>query len=121
MERQTVDGVGGVVLFADRADSLAHWYEDHLGLFFTREPGSHQWWCELPGAAFAIHQAQHPLGHERRLVEITWRVHDLDHFIEHLAEAGVAVEERQETAEGDYAWFDDPEGNRVELWQPPET
>ena len=49
MERQTVDGIGGVALFADHADTLAHWYEKHLGLFFTREPGSHEWSCELPG------------------------------------------------------------------------
>ncbi len=121
MERQTVDGIGGVALFADHADALAHWYEKHLGLFFTREPGSHEWSCELAGAAFSIHQTKHPLGHDRRLVEITWRVHDLDAFVEHLGELGVTLDERQETADGDYVWFDDPEGNRVELWQEPES
>lgn len=117
MDRQTVDGIGGVVLFADHADSLAQWYEKHLGIFFTREPGSHEWWCELGNAAFAIHQTKHPLGHDRRLVEITWRVANLDDFVEQLTDQGVAVDERQETADGDYAWFDDPEGNRIELWQ----
>jgi catechol-2,3-dioxygenase len=118
MDRPTVAGLGGVVLFADHADTLAHWYERTLGLFFTREPGSHEWWSEVGGGpAFAIHQAKHPLGHDRRHCEITWRVTDLDVFLEHLAEMGITAEERQETPDGDFAWLDDPEGNRIELWQ----
>lgn len=121
MERQSVAGIGGVVLFADHADSLAHWYEKHLGLHFNREPESHFWWVELPGTSFAIHQTNHPLGHEHRQVEITWVVADLDAFIEHLGELGATVEERQETSTGDFAWLDDPEGNRIELYQKPDV
>ena len=118
MDRPSVAGLGGVVLFADHADELVHWYERHLGLFFTREPDSHQWWCELPGgSAFAIHQSKQQLGHGRRHCEITWWVDDIDAFVEYLAETGVTVEERQETPDGDFAWLDDPEGNRIELFQ----
>ena len=117
MERQSVAGIGGVVLFADHADSMVQWYEKHLGIFFTREPESHDWWCDCEGAKFSIHQTKHPLGRERRLVEITWRVRDLDDFVEHLADLGTVVDERQEAPDGGYAWFDDPEGNRIELWQ----
>lgn len=118
MVRPSVSGLGGVVLFADHADTLAHWYEHHLGLFFTREPDSHEWWCDVPGGvSFAIHQSKHSLGHERRHCEITWKVPDIDAFVEHLGELGVAVDERQETANGDFAWLDDPEGNRIELCQ----
>jgi len=119
MDRQTVAGIGGVMLFADNADTLAQWYEKHLGIFFTREPGSHEWWCEPPGggAAFAIFQSKHPLGHERRQVEIRWRVTNLDDFVEYLVDLGVNIDERQETPDGAFAWLDDPEGNRVELWQ----
>ncbi|MDX2261999.1 MAG: VOC family protein [Gemmatimonadales bacterium] len=118
MNRPKVAGLGGVVLFADRADSLAHWYEQHLGIFFTREPDSHEWWSGAEGGvAFAIHQAKHPLGHDRRHCELTWRVDDLDALIEYLSESGTTVEERQESPDGDFAWLDDPEGNRIELWQ----
>ena len=113
-----IKSIGGIVIYADHADQLAHWYEKHLGLFFQREPGSHEWWCEFPGrTSFAIHQAKHPLGHERRQIDITWCVDDLDAALETLCEFGISARERQETADGDYAWFDDPEGNRVELWQ----
>jgi catechol 2,3-dioxygenase-like lactoylglutathione lyase family enzyme len=120
MERQNVAGIGGIVLFADHADTLAHWYEKHLGLHFTREPDTHFWRVDLPGMAFAIHQTTHPLTHDRRHVEITWRVTDLDAFIEQLGEFGVTVDERQENSDGDFAWLDDPEGNRIELYQQPE-
>jgi predicted enzyme related to lactoylglutathione lyase len=37
--------------------------------------------------------------------------------VEQLVDLGITVDERQETPDGDYAWFDDPEGNRIELWQ----
>lgn len=117
MDRQTVTGIGGVTLFADNADTLVQWYEKHLGIFFTREPGSHEWWCDCGGSTFSVQQNKHPLGHDRRVVEVTWKVNDLDDFVEFLADLGVVIDERQETPEGDYAWFDDPEGNRVELFQ----
>ena len=118
MNRPTVAGLGGVVLFADQADILVNWYENHLGVFFTREPDSRQWWSETNGgAAFAIHQAKHPLGHDRRHCQTSWRVTDLDAMVEFLADQGAPVESRQESAEGDFAWLDDPEGNRVELFQ----
>jgi catechol-2,3-dioxygenase len=118
MDRPTVAGLGGVTFFADRADTLAHWYEKYLGLHFSREPDSHHWWCEVPGGqTFAIHQARHAAGHPRRHAEITWRVADLDGFVAHLADLGVAVDERQEATAGDYARLDDPAGNRVTLYQ----
>lgn len=121
MERPTVKGLTGVVLYAERADDLAHWYEKYLGLFFTREPDSHEWWCTLPGGlTFAIHQSRHTIVHERRHCELSWRVDDLDALVETLAELGLSVDERQETAEGDFAWLDDPAGNRIELHQPPQ-
>jgi len=113
-----IKSIGGIVLYADHAGTLVHWYERHLGLHFQREPGSSEWWSEFPNrTSFAIHQAKHPLGHERRQIEITWCVVDLDALLEGLCEMGVAARERQETVEGDFAWLDDPEGNRVELWQ----
>ena len=120
MERQSVAGIGGIVLFADHADTLAHWYEKHLGLHFTREPDTHFWWVDIPGTAFAIHQTTHPLTHDRRHVEITWRVTCLDAFIEQLGEFRVSVDEPQGNRDGDFAWLDDPEGNRIELYQQPE-
>jgi len=121
MDRQSVNAVGGIAVFADHADTLAHWYEQHLGLFFTREPGSHEWWCAVGGVTFTVRQSKHPMGRDRRTVEIAWRVPDLDAFLEQLAELGVTVDEKKEAPDGDHAWFSDPEGNRIELWQLPDA
>ena len=117
MERR-ITSIGGIALYADHADALAQWYEKHLGLYFQREPGSHEWWCEFPERTrFTIHQSKHPVGHDRRQLEITWCVDDLDAVVTRLGELGLSARERQETVDGDFAWLDDPEGNRVELWQ----
>ncbi len=118
MDRLAVLGLGGVVLYADQADRLAAWYEKHLGIFFNREPDSHEWRARLAGDVdFAINQTKHPIGQGRRHCETIWAVEDLDNFIEKLAEDGLTIDERQEGPDGDFAWFHDPEGNRIELFQ----
>ena len=50
---------------------------------------------------------------------INYRVDDLDALLAKLAASGVATApHRQEDATGRFAWITDPEGNRLELWQP---
>ena len=51
---------------------------------------------------------------------INYRVADLDGVLAALRSEGVSVDERVEkSAEGRFGWITDPEGNRIELWQPP--
>jgi predicted enzyme related to lactoylglutathione lyase len=53
---------------------------------------------------------------------INYRVTDLDGLLAQLREEGVWVDERMETYEyGRFAWIADPEGNRIELWEPIEV
>jgi predicted enzyme related to lactoylglutathione lyase len=48
-------------------------------------------------------------------------VRDLDAMLAQLAEAGIPLAREQETSDfGRFAWGIDPEGNRFELWEPPE-
>jgi predicted enzyme related to lactoylglutathione lyase len=50
---------------------------------------------------------------------INYRVDDLDALLEKLTTAGVTIDPKREDAGyGRFAWIVDPEGNRVELWQP---
>jgi len=52
---------------------------------------------------------------------INYRVHDLDALLAQLRSEGVAVDEKTErSAFGYFGWAMDPEGNRIELWEPPE-
>jgi predicted enzyme related to lactoylglutathione lyase len=51
---------------------------------------------------------------------LNYRVENLDALLEQLRAAGVWVDERRENSEyGRFAWIMDPEGNRIELWEPP--
>ena len=51
---------------------------------------------------------------------INYRVADLDAVLAALRHEGVTVDERTETSEfGRFEWAMDPEGNRIELWEPP--
>ena len=51
---------------------------------------------------------------------INYRVDDLDRVLAALRAEGCAVDERVESSEyGRFGWVADPEGNRIELWEPP--
>jgi predicted enzyme related to lactoylglutathione lyase len=51
---------------------------------------------------------------------VNYRVRDLDAMLEQLRAAGVdVVDERHEDENGRFGWAVDPEGHRIELWQPP--
>ena len=51
---------------------------------------------------------------------LNFQVDDLDGVLDRLSAAGVPIDpERTDDAYGRFGWFTDPEGNRVELWQPP--
>jgi predicted enzyme related to lactoylglutathione lyase len=50
---------------------------------------------------------------------INFQVDDLEALLDKLVAAGVNVDPKRESADyGKFGWFTDPEGNRVELWQP---
>jgi predicted enzyme related to lactoylglutathione lyase len=51
---------------------------------------------------------------------LNFQVHDLNGVLEKLSAAGVSVDAKCEEYDyGRFGWFTDPEGDRVELWQPP--
>jgi predicted enzyme related to lactoylglutathione lyase len=53
---------------------------------------------------------------------INFRVENLDELLRALREEGVQVDPKVEEYEyGKFGWIMDPEGNRVELWEPPKS
>ena len=109
-------GIGGVFFRAVDTDALAKWYETHLGVtgFWQQEAGM---------TVFAPFKQSTDYFPASKQWMINFRVDDIDALIGQLKASGIAVETRAEwdTPEtGRFARIVDPEGNQVELWQPPE-
>ncbi len=118
-------GVGGVFLKARDPKALAAWYASNLGIQ-TVDGGSLAF--DGPESAGMTVFAHFPLdtgyfGDGSRQAPqqfmVNFRVDDLDALLLQLAAAGVRIDpKREEYDYGRFAWIWDPEGNRVELWEP---
>lgn len=123
-----VTGIGGVFFRAKDPTGLRDWYAKHLGVpvdedgyvVFQWKGGSDE---KRPGST-----VWSPFPHDTDYFGadvpfmLNFRVDDLDALLANLREAGVQVDDRLEEMEGfgRFAWITDPEGNRVELWEPAE-
>jgi predicted enzyme related to lactoylglutathione lyase len=67
---------------------------------------------------FSITQSKIPLPLERREVVINYRVRDLPGLLEQLKAESIEIEKTEDFDYGRFAWIKDPEGNRIELYQP---
>jgi predicted enzyme related to lactoylglutathione lyase len=108
-------GIGGIFFRAADTDALAKWYETHLGV-------TGLWQQEAGMTVFAPFKQSTDYFPAAKQWMINFRVDDIDGLIAQLKSAGIAVETRAEwdTPEtGRFARIVDPEGNQVELWQPP--
>jgi len=121
MER--VLGVGGIFFKAKDPATLKAWYRDHLGLptdeqgettFSTQgDPGPCLVWSPFPADTTYFEPSKAPF-------MINFRVKDLRAMLAQLRAAGAAVDDKvQEEPFGKFGWVMDPEGNRIELWEPP--
>jgi predicted enzyme related to lactoylglutathione lyase len=114
-------GIGGIFLKARDPRALAAWYAAHLGI----QPGeSGSMVFDGPESAGSTVFAHFPLdtpyfGDGAQQCMVNFRVDDLDQLLVQLAAEGVRIDpKREDYPYGRFAWLWDPEGNRVELWQP---
>lgn len=109
-------GIGGIFFRASDTRALAEWYETHLGI-------TELWTQEAGPTVFAPFKQETTYFPPDKQWMINFRVDDLDAMMPQLRGAGIAVETRPDewdTAEtGRFARIHDPEGNQIELWQPP--
>jgi len=116
MER--VLGIGGYFLRAADPAALSDWYRDCLGL----DAGDNGLWQQEAGpTVFAPFEADTDyFGARSQQTMLNFRVRDLDRMLIQLRERGaqVAAEVQEMTGVGRFGWVADPEGNRIELWQP---
>jgi predicted enzyme related to lactoylglutathione lyase len=125
MERVT--GIGGIFFKADNPERLAAWYRKHLGLAQAEGGSSVFEWREKADPERTGMTVWSPFPRDTRYFDpsrtpfmINYRVADLDAMLVQLRAAGVSVDERVEESEyGRFGWVMDPEGNRIELWEPP--
>jgi len=114
-------GVGGVFLRAQDPEKLSAWYAQHLGIP-SQDGGSLAF--DGPESAGMTVFAHFPVetryfGDGAQRAMINFRVDDLDGLLAQLAAAEVRIDpKRDDYSYGRFAWIWDPEGNRVELWQP---
>jgi predicted enzyme related to lactoylglutathione lyase len=113
-------GIGGAFLRADDPEALYAWYEKHLGL--KRREGC--WMFEAAEQRGPVVVSFFARGSDyfpvRQPAMLNFQVDDLDAVLDGLIAAGVEVDPKRERYDyGSFGWFTDPEGNRVELWQPP--
>jgi predicted enzyme related to lactoylglutathione lyase len=118
---EKVLGIGGVFFRAKDPAALADWYAVHLGV--PRAPTDMEappWVTEAGVTVFAPFAADTDYFPPDRQAMLNFRVRDMDAMLAQLRDAGVGIE-REETMEGvgRFARIADPEGNPVELWQPP--
>lgn len=111
-----VNGIGGVFFRARDPKALAQWYATHLGL-----PSDAPWMQAAGPTVFAPFAADSEYFAADRAWMLNLRVEDLDAMIAALTAAGIAVETRAEWDGewGRFARIHDPEGNPLELWEPP--
>jgi predicted enzyme related to lactoylglutathione lyase len=121
-----VIGLGGIFFKAKDPAALYDWYRKHLGVESAAEGSGAMWrdadYPEIPGFnVFAIFPAdtKYFVTSDSRFM-INLRVEDLDELLKALREEGVEVDPKIEKYDyGNFGWIMDPEGNRIELWEPP--
>jgi catechol 2,3-dioxygenase-like lactoylglutathione lyase family enzyme len=122
---ERVTGIGGVFFKAKDPARLGAWYRERLGidvqkagfaLFRGRETDSDTpsttVWSMFP-------EDSDYFGAREQRAMINYRVRDLDAILAELGRAGVTIDPKRHADEnGHFAWVYDPEGNRIELWEP---
>ena len=123
MKRET--GIGGLFFKAKDPQASKDWYRKHLGIESNQYGGVFRWlqkdkpekegsttWNPFPEDTDYFN----PCNQEYM---INYRVEDLEALLPLLKEEGVTITGDMQSFEyGKFAWIIDPEGNKIELWEP---
>ena len=123
-------GMGGYFFRSKDPAALKAWYRDHLGVgggMGTDEHGqSNEWvWFTQGGPmVFEPFKADSDYFPAEKQAMINLRVSAIDELLGRLREAGIEIMTKDEWDEGGigrFARIHDPEGNAIELWEPPSS
>ena len=123
-----VTGIGGIFFKAKDPVALRAWYMKHLGIDVQDWGGAAFRWTDEAGnptSGTTIWSVGGADGDQfapgKSSFMINYRVADLHGLLAALRDEGCNVLEKTEDSEyGKFGWVIDPDGNKVELWQPPE-
>ena len=124
-----VTGIGGIFFKANDPDKLRQWYRVHLGIECEKEGGATFKWRKADDANSERCTVWAPSPQNTdyfapgtKPFMINLQVENLDEVLAQLKRGGVDVDPRVESYDyGKFGWIMDPEGNRVELWEPPSS
>ena len=127
MKEGRVTGIGGLFWRSADPGALAAWYRQHLGITVTEAgqaapDGSYLWLQEAGPTVLSVFPAASDYFPPERQVMLNLRVEGIEALTERLQASGIAVitnEEWNHPDVGRFARIHDPDGNPIELWQPP--
>lgn len=115
----SITGFGGIFLRANDPATLYQWYEQHLGLVKTDGAFAFPPPTQHPQVIFALFKQDADYFPPAQKAMLNLQVDDLDALLDRLTAEGVTVDPKRDSYDfGKFGWLTDPEGNRIELWQP---
>jgi len=115
----SITGFGGIFLRANDPKALYAWYEKHLGLTKSEGAFSFPAPTQRPQVILALFKQDNDYFPPAQKSMLNLQVDDLDALLDRLIAEGVTVDPKRDAYDfGKFGWLTDPEGNRIELWQP---
>ena len=122
-----VTGIGDIFFKAKDAPALQEWYKQHLGIDVQNWGGTAFTWTDADGnptggmTVWSVApETSNQFAPSNASFMINYRVEDLYAVVAALKAEGCNVLDKIDDSDyGKFAWVIDPEGNKVELWQPP--
>ncbi|MGR3808911.1 VOC family protein [Jiulongibacter sp. NS-SX5] len=123
--KERVTGLGGIFFKSAKRKELMDWYAKHLGIRMEEWGSVFQWDTEERPArdkysAFSIFESSSSYMEPSKAdFMINFQVANLDELLEVLTKEDVHVFPERENSEfGKFGWILDPEGRKIELWEP---
>lgn len=124
---QRVTGIGGIFFKAKDPKALGAWYRDHLGIAVEEWGGAAFHWVSPENPSGTGTTIWSPFKEDTNYFApsaasfmINYRVADLHALLAQLRAEGCEVDAKVEESDyGKFGWVVDPEGNKIELWEPP--
>ena len=121
--KKRVTGIGGIFFKSKDPNATKDWYNKHLGLN-TDQWGSTFWWKDKEGNDCStqwspMDEATDYYEPSKKQFMINYRVENLEELLAELKKEGVEIVGEMQTFEyGKFGWIMDPDGNKIELWEP---